>query len=242
MQLKYNNRSLFSRIREHLFNNGHYNKISELDTQYRMHPEIFCWYNEYFYNRNIKNCPITEQNTCLFKPFVVFNLINTTEERWGSGNYFNQNEATFIFKLVTEMMKLEPYEKHSYSIVTPFTKQRDTIFKLIPNKASVDVVDSLQGKERDIMLYSHVRTTGNVELKRIYSMFTRAKLCLILVGKFERFPVKVKKIYKCSNQYVFFLFQIIPFYESIISNAKMRGYFYTLDSIENLKALDYLKK
>ncbi|KAL5281958.1 SETX family protein [Megaselia abdita] len=208
--------SLFTRLRNRLQSAGHLKgKIHFLEKQYRMHPDIFLWTNEYFYKSTIGNI-LKSDRLCLFKPYVVFNLSNSFEINYGQGNYSNTNEVNFSYDLLKQMFKKMTIENYSYNIITPYTKQKDEFIRKFSNsinKPFIDTIDTMQGVERDIVLFSNAKTQshGSLFLQRLNIAFTRAKRCLILIGNFDTL-LKT------------------PIWESLVSNAKMRGAYFSADS------------
>ncbi|KAL5289141.1 SETX.2 family protein [Megaselia abdita] len=184
--------SLFSRIQNSLKTEGVTNyAVGKLTVQYRMHPEISAWPNEYFYDKCLQNAEETMNQISVFKPFSMFNIARNKEKSSIQENYTNFNEIEFIFKLVKHMKNKMSASVYSYGVITPYAKQRDELIKKFSkekDKICIDTIDSVQGVERDIVIYSNTRTNGIgflVNPQRLNVALTRAKKCLIVVGTFE---------------------------------------------------------
>lgn len=160
-----------------------------------MHPEISAWPNEYFYGECLKNAPETVNQISVFKPFSIFNLAQSNEKNSSNNHYINVNEIEFIYKLVNHMKKKMSVSAYSYGVITPYAKQRDGMIKKFSNdkdKIYIDTIDSVQGVERDVVIYSNTRTNGIgflVNPQRLNVALTRAKKCLIVIGSFENLLV-----------------------------------------------------
>lgn len=161
-----------------------------------MHPEISSWPNDYFYNKCLKNAPETKNQIAIFKPFSMFDLVQDNDKvRTTNNNYINYNEIEFIYKLVQHLKKKMSVSAYSYGVITPYAKQRDEIIKKFSKekeKICIDTIDSVQGVERDIVIYSNTRTNGIGFLEnpqRLNVALTRAKKCLIVIGTFENLLV-----------------------------------------------------
>jgi len=79
-------------------------------------------------------------------------------------------------------------EKLEITVLTPYTKQVSALKSRVPKDVQVFTIDSFQGRECDIVIFSTVRCNierdiGFVEdERRLNVMWTRGKLALIIVG------------------------------------------------------------
>lgn len=177
-----------------------------------MHPEISDWPNKYFYGDCLKNAPETMNQISLFKPFIIFNIAQSNEKSSLNSHYINLNEIEFIYKLVQHMKKKMSVSAYSYGVITPYAKQRDeTIKKFSKDKEKIyiDTIDSVQGVERDIVIYSNTRTNGVgflVNPQRLNVALTRAKKCLIVIGTFENLLVR-SILYIIFHLFIYFIIE-----------------------------------
>uniref|UniRef100_T1GMD1 DNA2/NAM7 helicase-like C-terminal domain-containing protein n=1 Tax=Megaselia scalaris TaxID=36166 RepID=T1GMD1_MEGSC len=116
-----------------------------------MNPEIFSWINNYFYGNKFKSVLNNDHCNNLVKSYVIFNVNDSYESKLAPGNYSNSKEADFIFGLLSKLFELMPYEMYSYGIVTPYLKQKSDLMNKIQTPNILDLIDSLQGKEKDII-------------------------------------------------------------------------------------------
>ena len=74
------------------------------------------------------------------------------------------------------------------TVLTPYNKQIKALQHRLPSSVGCFTVDSFQGRESDIIIFSTVRcnVTGDIgfveDQRRLNVMWTRAKLALIIVG------------------------------------------------------------
>lgn len=125
-------------------------------------------------------------------------LPNGREEQVAGGtSYYNESEAIRI-RAVLEQFNRELTQKgvrYSVGVITPYSAQVNVLHGQIVPKSStwshldieVSTVDSFQGKENDITMYSMVRTSpGSLRFvedeKRLNVSLSRAKRLLMLFG------------------------------------------------------------
>jgi hypothetical protein len=79
-------------------------------------------------------------------------------------------------------------KKLEITVLTPYTKQVSALKGLVPKDVQVFTIDSFQGRESDIVIFSTVRCNTERDIgfvedeRRLNVMWTRAKLALIIVG------------------------------------------------------------
>ncbi|KAL4476260.1 hypothetical protein ABPG74_009993 [Tetrahymena malaccensis] len=204
------NRSLFERIID--------NKIKPyfLDQQYRMHPNIREFPSIQFYDNKLKDGP-----SVAGRPFPNYlqrlERFNTqfidivfSREKMNQKSYENEAEGLASISICNQMIdeierqqKVQPECKETLSIgiITPYKQQtrliNDLIRKQIPKSyhkfIQVNTVDSFQGQEKDIIIFTTVRVNSKQEWRenmigflqderRMNVALTRAKYCLIVLG------------------------------------------------------------
>lgn len=76
----------------------------------------------------------------------------------------------------------------SLTVLTPYTRQVQNLRQRLPGSITVSTIDSFQGRESDIIIFSTVRSNADGDIgflsdrRRLNVMWTRAKLALIIVG------------------------------------------------------------
>jgi len=87
--------------------------------------------------------------------------------------------------------KKEKEEKPKITVLTPYTKQVSELKSRVPQDVGVFTIDSFQGRESDLIIFSTVRCNVERDIgfvedeRRLNVMWTRAKLALIVVGDRE---------------------------------------------------------
>lgn len=188
-------KSLFQRFQEA----GH--PVTLLETQYRMHPEISAFSSAFFYESRLKDGdnvksslyrrPFHENSR--FRPFQVFD-VPSMEEKMGHSLY-NLEEAEFLSSFLFDFLSKHPDDFMDIGIITPYKEQKKTILKCIQRifpvealqSVEVDTVDSFQGREKQIILFSCVRAESSgigflSDIRRMNVGITRAKYALWIFG------------------------------------------------------------
>lgn len=177
-----------------------------LEVQYRMHPVLSEFPSNMFYEGTLQNGVSQEQRTppgtdSLWpnphRP-MYFLVNNGSEEIGASGTSFlNRTEAASVEKIVTMMLKanitpdqigvITPYEGQRAFVVSYMQKngsQRSELYKEI----EVASVDSFQGREKDFIIVSCVRSNTQQGIgflrdpRRLNVALTRARYGIIIVG------------------------------------------------------------
>lgn len=177
-----------------------------LEVQYRMHPCLSEFPSQSFYDGSLQNGVTLNERLYAGidfpwpRPDMPMFFLNSTgaEEISASGtSYLNRTEATNIEKLVTYFLKsgVKPYQ---VGIITPYEGQRAYICSVLQRQTcfshkayeeiEVASVDSFQGREKDFILLSCVRSNQNQGIgflndpRRLNVALTRAKYGLIICG------------------------------------------------------------
>lgn len=178
-----------------------------LTVQYRMHPTIGTLVSHVFYDDDIQNGVEKEERTLSIEGYedIAIEWLDTSkrspQERYeiayennGKKSYQNNLEKKIIkAKLIELDAKMQIRTK--IAIITGYGPQRynlQTMVKQLSLKnldIDVDTVDAFQGSQKDIIIYSTVRSSSNPYgigfLKseaRINVAFSRARCLLIIVG------------------------------------------------------------
>nr|CAD7437406.1 unnamed protein product [Timema bartmani] len=166
------------------------NPVMFLNEQFRMHPEICCWPNYYFYEGRLTCAPfLHHQRITPLKPYLVLSL----EYRQGlSRGHSNDGEADFVVEVASIALNTVSQHKLSVGIITPYNQQKETIQNKLREKypglgITCDTIDSVQGQERDVVIMSCVRTEGVGflnDMSRLNVALTRARSALYICGNF----------------------------------------------------------
>ncbi|KFH05858.1 RNA helicase (UPF2 interacting domain) protein [Toxoplasma gondii MAS] len=197
--------SLFSR----LLALGH--RPLRLKVQYRMHPALSFFPSYFFYEGELQNGVTMTERTYFHQgpgdhrfPWpneerpMFFYHSTASEEISGSGtSYVNRIEASNIEKIVTFLLKCG-LKASQIGVITPYDGQRAHISSLFQRQTTlgqaafadleVASVDAFQGREKDFILLSCVRSNSNTGIgfladsRRLNVAMTRAKYGLIICG------------------------------------------------------------
>ncbi|CAJ1986640.1 ATP-dependent helicase [Leishmania donovani] len=163
-----------------------------LRTQYRMHPDIAAFPNEYFYGSKLLTdrsvlarsrapdsptaAPATiAQQLGRCPRFVFVDVRDSPMERRRGRSLLNRREATAVVDCMRQLrafFKMTVREMAAHvGIITFYTAQRETILSTLTQEerhsgVQVATVDSFQGKEKRIILLSCVRTLSAAQLQR----------------------------------------------------------------------------
>jgi hypothetical protein len=173
-----------------------------LNTQYRMHPMIAYFPSLVFYDNMIIN-GVADQHRLPIEGFkwpnnlvgIAFIESKGVEIQEGS-SYYNKEEAVICVDLYHYFLKNCKLNFENIGIITPYDRQRRKIKELIydnlanidKSKLFVDTVDGFQGMEKELIIFSAVRSNSNSnvgflrDFRRLNVMLTRAKKGLIIVG------------------------------------------------------------
>ncbi len=184
-----------------------------LQVQYRMHPKLSEFPSNTFYSGSLQNG--VAENERIHegvnfpwpnhkKPMFFFH-VNGQEEFSASGtSYLNRREAEFIEKCVTMFLKSGnnyiylAVKPEQLGIITPYEGQRSYIVTHMLRNGSMNLnlykeievasVDSFQGREKDYILLSCVRSNDHNGIgflndpRRLNVALTRARYGIVICG------------------------------------------------------------
>lgn len=177
-----------------------------LQVQYRMHPALSEFPSNIFYEGSLQNGVTSEER---IYPGLVFQWPRPNaphffycsmgqEEYSASGTSFlNRTEAANVEKLVTQWLK-NGINPSQIGVITPYEGQRSYIVSYMQRNGSmrkqlyeeleVASVDSFQGREKDFIIVSCVRSNEHQGIgflsdpRRLNVALTRAKYGVVVLG------------------------------------------------------------
>lgn len=200
--------SAFEKLFTHIENSNKH----ILKTQYRMHPVIGSMISQVFYDNEVTNGIYPEKRLHDLKEYKGLSIIWLDTSNM-EGKYESKVGKTYQNFLEVDIVKKqlrlidENNSKQSIGIITPYSGQKNSIrqsinniqFKHIKKNIIVNSVDAFQGGQKDIIIYSTVRsskkhkTIGFLKSKeRLNVAFSRARCMLIIIGD-VKFLGKVAK-------------------------------------------------
>ncbi|XP_055708241.1 probable helicase senataxin isoform X2 [Phlebotomus papatasi] len=165
--------------------------VQYLNEQYRMHPEICKFPNEYFYQNRLVTNSLAIDETFPWKPYGVFSLEYTNQNQGDSHSTSgNAVGLDFVCTLLKVMLTKAPTRTCSYGIITPYSQQRNDLADKVSSVSKdifIGTIDAYQGQELDVIIISLAKTDGVGFLansQRLNVALTRAKKCLFICGNF----------------------------------------------------------
>ncbi|KAH9477349.1 Regulator of nonsense transcripts 1-like protein [Psilocybe cubensis] len=126
---------------------------------------------------------------------TVFIQCSEQEDEDGGRSKSNKGQIEVISRvhpLITSQRPDTPIEPKlaelKIAVLSPYTKQIDALKRKLPSSIRCSTIDSFQGRESDIVIFSTVRCNVSGEVgflddpRRLNVMWTRARLALIIVG------------------------------------------------------------
>ncbi|KEG02884.1 hypothetical protein YYE_01811 [Plasmodium vinckei vinckei] len=183
--------------------------IHLLSTQRRMHLSICTFPNFHFYDNKLKTANVTEENRPIIKGFLWPNpkcrlvFIDVSlgkpgskfENAYGTSK-FNLYEIEPLIAVLKSIVNEGCVSVDEIGILTAYDAQKIKLKKAVQeafpyeaaHRIEIDSIDGFQGKEKDLILFSAVRSNANNELgflrdaRRLNVMLTRAKRGVIIFG------------------------------------------------------------
>lgn len=142
---------------------------------------------------------------------MLFYVTTGQEEIAGSGtSYLNRTEASNVEKIVTKFLRSN-VKPEQIGVITPYEGQRAYLVQYMQYHGSLHTnlyqeievasVDAFQGREKDIIIMSCVRSNEHQGIgflndpRRLNVALTRAKYGIIIVGN----PKVLSKVFSPSN-------------------------------------------
>lgn len=199
-----------------------------------MQPQISTFISSQFYSGKVENAEILPSligsppfyEYPLFQPVVFLHV--SSEEIIHKKSYRNNGEAQVICSLLQMLNHTFPgIPLSSYGVISPYSGQVSLIKKSLNSLSSlgtengkqieVNSVDGFQGREKDVIIYSTVRSFQMSQGKkknqkasigflrdarRMNVSLSRARLCLLVVGnaKVLRIDKKWRKLVEYSHE------------------------------------------
>ena len=172
-------------------------QMEMLKIQYRMNNMLMDFPNKEFYNNelicdsSVKNTTTATINSNFDNGnsliFVDTSLArNNYESSWNySNSYINQLEADITKNIVNDCIKSN-FNSNDIGVITNYSDQVKLIKSIVD--IEVETVDGFQGREKDIIIISNVRSNNQGEVgfldepRRLNVALTRAKRKLIIIG------------------------------------------------------------
>ena len=189
------------------------NRPIRLQVQYRMHPALSEFPSNMFYEGSLQN-GVTEADRQLLnlpgfagkedfpwpvpnKPMFFYSITGMEEISASGTSYLNRTEASYVEKVVTHLLRLgvtpsqigvvTPYDGQK-KYVSDYMRRAGVLASSLYEAIEVASVDAFQGREKDYILVSCVRSSETQGIgflsdpRRLNVALTRARLGIILLG------------------------------------------------------------
>lgn len=189
------------------------NRPIRLQVQYRMHPALSEFPSNMFYEGSLQN-GVTEADRQLLnmpgfagkedfpwpvpnKPMFFYSISGMEEISASGTSYLNRTEASYVEKSVTHLLRLgvtplqigviTPYDGQK-KYVSEYMRRAGALASSLYESIEVASVDAFQGREKDFILVSCVRSSETQGIgflsdpRRLNVALTRARLGIILFG------------------------------------------------------------
>jgi regulator of nonsense transcripts 1 len=189
------------------------NRPIRLQVQYRMHPALSEFPSNMFYEGSLQN-GVTEADRQLLnmpgftgkedfpwpvpsKPMFFYSITGMEEISASGTSYLNRTEASYVEKVVTHLLRLG-VTPSQIGVITPYDGQKKYVSEYMRRSGAlahtlyeaieVASVDAFQGREKDFILVSCVRSSESQGIgflsdpRRLNVALTRARLGIILLG------------------------------------------------------------
>ncbi|MBK8870544.1 MAG: AAA family ATPase [Elusimicrobia bacterium] len=190
-----------------------------LRVQYRMNEQIMGFSSAQFYKNQLIAHDTVKDHSLLDIPHVTptgltgarLIFIDTAgtgySETWNEllDSRENEGEARLVLKLWDELAEAG-VKPHWAALISPYAAQVRKLRHAVPPKLEVGTVDGFQGREKEVILLSLVRSneTGEVgflsDTRRMNVAMTRARRLLIVVG--DSATIGRHKFYEAFLDYV----------------------------------------
>ncbi|PHR98178.1 MAG: IGHMBP2 family helicase [Blastopirellula sp.] len=173
-----------------------------LDVQYRMHQKIMDFSSQEFYDAtlvadaSVASHVLSEivdseiEDELFDKPVQFYDTAGADfveSEHESSSSRMNEQEADFVCKKIEQLIE-QGVRPQDISVISPYAAQVRKIRELVPAGIEVDTVDGFQGREKEVIICSLVRSNQNQEIgflgdtRRMNVALTRARRKLIVIG------------------------------------------------------------
>lgn len=185
-----------------------------LSKQFRMHPEIGDFVSKLFYEGKVSSIPKpSDRNLNIEELETPIKFIDTSgmgseaRERRQGMSLYNDGEIQVIDEKLRPILQDAINAGKTVGILSPYGAQVIKMRQKFPElKNHIFTIDSIQGEEYDIVVFSFVRNTrsGTLnfvdDLRRLNVSFSRAKCNLIMIGHLD--TLKNETLHKVDREAV----------------------------------------
>ena len=179
--------------------------LASLRAQYRMHPSIGNLISTVFYEGNLKNGDQLRPSRSTFDwmpapvTWLSTSAIEDRQDTRAGESYANPTEADIVLQLLEKLEEKcrERSRRPSVAVITGYAAQVERLITRVDPendgrwrnlRIEIATVDSFQGRECDVVVYSTVRSNKEKKIgflkdrRRINVALSRARELLVIVG------------------------------------------------------------
>lgn len=177
-----------------------------LEVQYRMHPSLSSFPSCTFYEGSLQNGVSEEDRSnstldhlwpVIEHPMMFYSCVGPEEISASGTSYLNRTEASNTERILTELLR-SGIAPEQIGVITPYEGQRSYLILLMRRSGSLNQniydqievasVDAFQGREKDFIILSCVRSNDKQGIgflsdpRRLNVALTRARYGLFILG------------------------------------------------------------
>ena len=187
------------------------NEINLLNTSYRLNEDLIVIPNNLFYNDELVAASSTNVDKKSYQSANYSNILNSKSHKLILHNVFDANgrsphEAKIVAELVSDLLQ-NGVDIKDIGIMSPYRAQvreiKKEVKKILPKKIEkpfeslfIDTVDSMQGQERNYIIYSFANSHPLESKRRLDFFYSPNRLNVAITRA-------IKKCFVISNYKVF---------------------------------------
>lgn len=163
--------------------------LSQLNVQYRMHSKISNLVSHMFYKGKLIAHETVKNRSLDDRVLELYDVVGQERMLKDSKSFYNNEEIKFLDELIASYLK-QGIKKEQIAVISPYKAQARLLAKKYP-QLEIDTVDAFQGREKDLVIISFVRSNRENKLgfltdyRRLNVSISRAKCKLVLVGNIK---------------------------------------------------------
>ncbi|MCK8058675.1 MULTISPECIES: IGHMBP2 family helicase [unclassified Fusibacter] len=167
-------------------------QMTMLTVQYRMHQKINDLVSQLFYDGLVEPHNSVAHRKLDFGKKVIecIHVEGDEQMQSDSKSYFNELEMSKVEKTIERLMA-KGLTEDQIAVISPYKAQATQLRKRLLNRFEIDTVDAFQGREKDVVILSFVRSNEDERIgflkdyRRLNVSISRAKKKLIMIGNFK---------------------------------------------------------
>lgn len=179
--------------------------LTKLNHQYRMHHVINDLVSNLFYDGNLTPDKSVKHRRVLKGNIIdVVHVEGLENMHQDSKSYYNDLEIERVDEEI-KFLRNQGIKNEQIAVISPYKAQTRKLQALHPD-IEIDTVDAFQGREKDVVIISFVRSNDQhslgflTDFRRLNVSISRAKSKLILIGNMKQ--LKQNRMYRDLFEYI----------------------------------------